>query len=117
MLAAAGVLTFALLASAQGPGGGGRGRGGVPAVTGPWSDKTLSPDRRADLVVAALLDFLAAIGHRHLPRDHISQIGKLAAEPALRIRTVPTSLGHRVDQFHVHAEHAASVEGRGAGAV
>jgi beta-glucosidase len=34
------------------PGGGGRGgRGQTPAVTGPWSDKTLSPDRRAELLV------------------------------------------------------------------
>jgi beta-glucosidase len=50
LLAVAGLLTFAALASAQG----GRGRGGVPAVTGPWSDKTLSPDQRADLVIAAM---------------------------------------------------------------
>jgi len=34
------------------PGQGGRGgRGGTPAVTGPWSDKSLSPDRRADLLI------------------------------------------------------------------
>src|ERR1035441_10264221 len=33
----------------QGRGGRGGGRGDqTPAVTGPWSDKTLSPDRRAD---------------------------------------------------------------------
>jgi beta-glucosidase len=50
LFAVAGLLTFAALASAQG----GRGRGGVPAVTGPWSDKTLSPDQRADLVIAAM---------------------------------------------------------------
>jgi beta-glucosidase len=47
---------------AQGPGGapgaggqGGRGgRGGTPAVTGPWSDATLSPDRRAELLVGQM---------------------------------------------------------------
>src|ERR1035438_6866934 len=70
---AAGILTFALSASAQGQGGpggqaptapgaaapgmpgmggrGGGGRGGRAQVTGPWSDKTLSPDKRADLVM------------------------------------------------------------------
>ena len=75
-VAVAGVLTFALSASAQGQGGpggqaptqgpgaaapgapgqGGRGGGGgrAPAVTGPWSDKTLSPDRRADLVMETM---------------------------------------------------------------
>ncbi len=38
-----------------GQGAGGRGgRGGTPAVTGPWSDKTLSPDRRAELLVAEM---------------------------------------------------------------
>jgi beta-glucosidase len=35
---------------AQGPGGRG-GRGGTPAVTGPWSDKSMPPDRRADLLI------------------------------------------------------------------
>ena len=45
---------------AQGPGGttpGGRGpggRGGTPAVTGPWSDKSLSPDQRADLLIGQM---------------------------------------------------------------
>ncbi len=41
---------------AQGPGGRGGARGGgrAAAVTGPWSDKTLSPDRRAELLVAAM---------------------------------------------------------------
>jgi beta-glucosidase len=34
-----------------GPAQGGRGRGGAPAVTGPWSDKSLSPDQRADLLI------------------------------------------------------------------
>jgi beta-glucosidase len=38
--------------AAGGFGGMGAGRGrGAQAVTGPWSDKTLSPDRRADLVL------------------------------------------------------------------
>lgn len=50
---------------AQGPGGtpgapgqggrGGRGgRGATPAVTGPWSDATLSPDRRAELLAGQM---------------------------------------------------------------
>ncbi len=39
-------------ATSGGPGQGGRGgRGGTPAVTGPWSDKSLSPDQRADLLI------------------------------------------------------------------
>ena len=43
----AGLITLWLAASAQGQGG----RGGAPAVTGAWSDKGLSPDQRADLVI------------------------------------------------------------------
>ena len=37
-------------ACAQGRGG----RGATPAVTGPWSDKSLSPDKRADLLIQAM---------------------------------------------------------------
>jgi len=38
-----------------GMGGFGGGRGGrAQAVTGPWSDKSLSPDQRADLVIAQM---------------------------------------------------------------
>jgi len=53
------VLPVAALAQAGPPDGGrgqfGRGgRGGTPAVTGPWSDKSLSPDQRADLLIAAM---------------------------------------------------------------
>ena len=44
----AGLLAFSPVALAQGQ----PGRGGAPpAPTGPWSDKTLSPDQRADLVI------------------------------------------------------------------
>src|SRR5450756_2713143 len=60
---------------AQGPGGtpgapgapgqGGRGgRGATPAVTGPWSDATLSPDRRAELLAGQMtIDEKIAILH------------------------------------------------------
>src|ERR1039458_5083461 len=73
VIIAAGLFGLWLAASAQGQGGagtppppvqgqggaapggarqGGRGgRGGTPAVTGPWSDKSLSPDQRADLLI------------------------------------------------------------------
>ncbi len=60
---AAGLLGLLLPAAAQAQGGppdggrgqGGRGgRGGAPAVTGPWSDKSLSPDQRADLLIEAM---------------------------------------------------------------
>ena len=47
---AAGLLALCLAASAQGQGG----RGGTPAVTGPWSDKSLSPDQRADLLIGQM---------------------------------------------------------------
>jgi len=53
----AGLIALWLAASAQGqggamPGGPGQGgRGGAAAVTGPWSDKSLSPDQRADLLI------------------------------------------------------------------
>jgi len=46
----AGLLALCLAASAQGQGG----RGGTPAVTGPWSDKSLSPDQRADLLIGQM---------------------------------------------------------------
>ena len=46
----AGLFALCLAASAQGPGG----RGGTPAVTGPWSDKSLSPDQRADLLIGQM---------------------------------------------------------------
>ena len=48
-----------------GPGGAGRGgRGAVPAVTGPWSDKSLSPDRRAQLLLEQMaLDEKISILH------------------------------------------------------
>src|SRR5271157_1124091 len=46
----AGLFGLCLAASAQGQGG----RGGTPAVTGPWSDKSLSPDQRADLVIGQM---------------------------------------------------------------
>ncbi|HUI57628.1 MAG TPA: glycoside hydrolase family 3 C-terminal domain-containing protein [Bryobacteraceae bacterium] len=46
-----GLLAFSPVALAQGQGG----RGGAPpAPTGPWSDKSLSPDQRADLVIAQM---------------------------------------------------------------
>src|ERR1035438_2748227 len=60
---------------AQGPGGmpaapgqggrGGRGgRGATPPVTGPWSDATLSPDRRAELLLGQMtIDEKIAILH------------------------------------------------------
>jgi beta-glucosidase len=62
---AVGILIAALPCSAQAPGGmpaapaqggrGGRGgRGAVPPVTGPWSDATLSPDRRAELLLSQM---------------------------------------------------------------
>jgi len=44
---------FVPSACAQGGFGPG-GRGGPPPVTGPWSDKSLSPDRRADLLIDAM---------------------------------------------------------------
>ena len=47
------VFVALLPAGAQGQGGRG-GRGQTPAVTGPWSDKALSPDQRADLLVQAM---------------------------------------------------------------
>ncbi len=47
---AAGLLALCLAASAQGQGG----RGGTPAVTGPWSDKSLSADQRADLLIGQM---------------------------------------------------------------
>ena len=34
--------------------GGRGGRGGVPAVTGPWSDKTKTPDQRADELIKVM---------------------------------------------------------------
>jgi beta-glucosidase len=46
----AGLFALCLAASAQGQGG----RGGTPAVTGPWSDKSLSPDQRADLLIGQM---------------------------------------------------------------
>jgi beta-glucosidase len=46
----AGLFALGLAAWAQGQGG----RGGTPAVTGPWSDKSLSPDRRADLLIGQM---------------------------------------------------------------
>src|ERR1035438_7901006 len=82
---AAGLVLAALPASAQPPGGqtppaqgpggmpaapgqggrGGRGgRGATPAVTGPWSDATLSPDRRAELLLGQMtIDEKIAILH------------------------------------------------------
>src|ERR1017187_9612021 len=59
---AVGLVFAALPASAQAPGGmpgapgqGGRGgRGAPPPVTGPWSDSTLSPDRRAELLLGQM---------------------------------------------------------------
>src|ERR1019366_4931064 len=67
---------------AQGPGGatpGGRGpggRGGTPAVTGPWSDKSLSPDQRADLLIGQMtLD-------EKIQLLHGSQGGRGAPAPA-----------------------------------
>ena len=67
---------------AQGPGGatpGGRGqggRGGPPAVTGPWSDKSLSPDQRADLLIGQMtLD-------EKIQLLHGSQGGRGAPAPA-----------------------------------
>ncbi|HLK67446.1 MAG TPA: glycoside hydrolase family 3 C-terminal domain-containing protein [Bryobacteraceae bacterium] len=66
----AGALAAALSAQAPGgmPGGmgqGGRGgRGGAPPVTGPWSDATLSPDRRAELLAGQMtLDEKISILH------------------------------------------------------
>jgi beta-glucosidase len=53
-------------APGQGQGGGGRGGRGnqTPAVTGPWSDKTLSPDRRAELLLEQMtLDEKVSILH------------------------------------------------------
>ena len=50
-LATASVFAFALVASAQGQGGRG---GATPAPTGPWSDKSLSPDQRADLLIGQM---------------------------------------------------------------
>jgi beta-glucosidase len=48
--ATAGLFALWLPAWAQGPGG----RGGTPPVTGPWSDKSLSPDQRADRLIEAM---------------------------------------------------------------
>ena len=50
-LATASLFAFALVASAQGQGGRG---GATPAPTGPWSDKSLSPDQRADLLIGQM---------------------------------------------------------------
>jgi beta-glucosidase len=48
----AGLFALCLAASAQAQGPGGRG---APApVTGPWSDKSLSPDQRADLLIGQM---------------------------------------------------------------
>src|ERR1022692_628344 len=69
---AVGLVFAALPASAQAPAGmpgapgqGGRGgRGPPPPVTGPWSDSTLSPDRRAELLLGQMtLDEKIAILH------------------------------------------------------
>src|ERR1017187_9391788 len=69
---AVGLVFAALPASAQAPAGmpgapgqGGRGgRGAPPPVTGPWSDSTLSPDRRAELLLGQMtLDEKIAILH------------------------------------------------------
>jgi beta-glucosidase len=69
---AAGLLALCLAASAQGQGG----RGGTPAVTGPWSDKTLSPDQRADLLIGQMtLD-------EKIQLLHGSQGGRGAPAPA-----------------------------------
>ena len=68
----AGLLAFCLAASAQGQGG----RGGTPAVTGPWSDKSLSPDQRADLLIGQMtLD-------EKIQLLHGSQGGRGAPAPA-----------------------------------
>ncbi len=53
MALTAGLWLLWLPAAAQAQGGRG-GRGGAPPVTGPWSDKSLSPDQRADLLIAAM---------------------------------------------------------------
>jgi beta-glucosidase len=69
---AAGLLALCLAASAQGQGG----RGGTPAVTGPWSDKSLSPDQRADLLIGQMtLD-------EKIQLLHGSQGGRGAPAPA-----------------------------------
>ena len=77
-LSRAGVATvaglFALLPVASGQARG--GRGASPAPTGPWSDKSLSPDRRADLLIEEMtLD-------EKIQLLHGSQAGRGAA-PAL----------------------------------
>ena len=66
------LFAFCLAASAQGQGG----RGGTPAVTGPWSDKSLSPDQRADLLIGQMtLD-------EKIQLLHGSQGGRGAPPPA-----------------------------------
>ncbi len=66
------LFALCLAASAQGPGG----RGGTPAVTGPWSDKSLSPDQRADLLIGQMtLD-------EKIQLLHGSQGGRGAPPPA-----------------------------------
>src|SRR5579862_8979281 len=75
VIAAAAGFALAWVAAAQGQGGR-AGRGGAPAVTGPWSDKSLSPDQRADLVIAQMtLD-------EKIQLLHGSQGGRGAAAPA-----------------------------------
>jgi beta-glucosidase len=66
------LFALCLAASAQGQGG----RGGPPAVTGPWSDKSLSPDQRADLLIGQMtLD-------EKIQLLHGSQGGRGAPAPA-----------------------------------
>ena len=68
------ILTLALLAvSAQGQGGPGNQ---APAVQGPWMDKSLSPDRRAELLVGQMtleekISLLHGVGRKVLDRKSV----------------------------------------------
>jgi len=52
----------------------------------------------------SVLDFAPAVGHRHLPRDHMAQVGQPAAQPLLmRVQhTAQHQFTAHVDNFNIH---------------
>ena len=52
-----------------------------------------------------LLDGVARIRHRHLPGDHVAEVGQPAAQPLLmRIQHPPQhQFTARIDNFNIHA--------------
>src|ERR1035438_3926147 len=99
---AVGLVFAALPASAQAPAGmpgapgqGGRGgRGAPPPVTGPWSDSTLSPDRRAELLLGQMtLDEKIAILHGAGGFGQAAVPGATASNGGAGVASAVTRLG------------------------